>query len=1605
MLRHCFRLLSASGFLALVVAGWAAPHKVRVSDPGIASALIAGGGRLVADYGSFHLIETDAPLPTGVNADAVQVEDDSDFIELHARRLNTRAAEVRALRRGVGAFNGRRLHLVQFAGPPLPEWRERLEREGAQIVSYIPQNTYLIYGDAAVLARVQTWATTNSLVQWDGDYADDYKVHPRARLTDTQGRPQTPVTDQFAVQLQDDADANAATLAVIDRLKLAPIRNQFRTLNYLNVIVRLPPARLAELAAHPEVISIQPYPEPTRNDERQNQILAGNLSGTGPSGPGYLAWLASKGFTQEQFTASGFAVDVSDSGIDNASTTPNHFGLFQFGDLTKPSRVAYNRLVGTAHSGSTLQGCDGHGTINAHIIAGYNNQLVGFPHTDAAGYHYGLGVCPFVRVGSSVIFDPNTFTSPSYPNLQSSAYNSGARVSNNSWSANVSGAYGVDSQAYDALVRDAQPIGSSFPAAGNQGMVIVFAAGNQGSGSQTVGSPGTAKNVITVGATENVHSHSTANGGNSSSGNDGCATPDSQANSADDIATFSGRGPCSDGRAKPDLVAPGTHITGGVAQDSPAPSPLTTGNDLACFNGTGVCALPGGGSVGSPNNFFPLGQQFYTTSSGTSHSAPAVAGGCALLRQYFINQALPAPSPAMTKAYLINSARYLTGVSASDNLWSQHQGMGGMNLGMAFDGATRFLRDQLTQDKFTATGQQRTFTGRVSDSTKPLRITLAWTDAPGSTAGNAYNNNLDLTVTVGGNTYRGNVFSGALSAAGGSADARNNVESVFLPAGLTGTVVITVTAANINSDGVPNESPSVDQDFALVAYNASVPLVSLNSATLVAESCGNGNGAIDPQETVTLNVAFANIGQSPVTNLVVSLLPVNGVTAPGGAQTYGALLPGGAPKTNAFTFTANGSCGGALAAVFELVDGPHNLGSVTQSFSLGALTSQTSSWTNSTQINIPATGTRGIASPYPSTISVSGLTGTVGKVTVTLRGFAHTFPDDVDVLLVGPTGEKVLLMSDCGGNPNVTDLTLTLDDDALGALPDSSQIVSGTYKPTNYDTTSDAFNSPAPGGPYSTALSLFNGLEPNGTWSLFVQDDSNTDTGRFAQGWALNIVTYTANCCNAVPPGADLVLDVSTSTNQINLGDPIVFTLSITNLGPNSATGVTVLDWLPEGAEFQSASTTSGNCTNLGGLVLCELDTLTSNQTAVITVGVLATNAQMLTNTAVIASATPDPNATNNTATAVLWVNAAPTVSLITNQIGAEDTLLGPIEFVIGDTESPAGLLSLSGSSADTNLIPNENIVFGGSDENRTVTILPATNQSGIATITLTVGDGLATAGVSFEVTVLAVNDPPALSPIGDLEGNEGELISFTNAAADVDSPLAALVFSLGTNAPSGATLNPTNGVFTWTPEESQGPGTYPITVRVDDDGVPPLSDERTFTVVVHEVNSPPVLTVPPDQTVYEGQLLTLTNLATDPDLPANTLTFEMDTIAAPVGAAVDSVNGRFTWIPDAVHLGTNVITIIVTDNGSPVLSDSKSFTVIVVGRPVIESVVFDGGNVMLTWSAIPGRTYRAQFKESLDDPDWQDVLPDVTAVGPTASASHPVGNAVRRFYRVQLAD
>jgi subtilisin-like proprotein convertase family protein len=177
----------------------------------------------------------------------------------------------------------------------------------------------------------------------------------------------------------------------------------------------------------------------------------------------------------------------------------------------------------------------------------------------------------------------------------------------------------------------------------------------------------------------------------------------------------------------------------------------------------------------------------------------------------------------------------------------------------------------------------------------------------------------------------------------------------------------------------------------------------------------------------------------------------------------------------------------------------------------------TFTFSNSTPITIPDSGA---ATPYPSNITVSGVP--IGSlVRVRLNNLSHTFHDDIDILLVGPGGQKFILFSDVGSG-TVANVTYTLDDAAANFLPVTGQPPSGSYKPANYALSNggvcqDPFPAPAPAGPYSspggqapfggcgtdTLTSTFGSTNPNGTWSLYVVDDSAQDSGQIAGGWDL----------------------------------------------------------------------------------------------------------------------------------------------------------------------------------------------------------------------------------------------------------------------------------------------------------------------------------------------------------------------------------------------------------------------------------------------------------------------------------------------------------------------
>lgn len=190
-------------------------------------------------------------------------------------------------------------------------------------------------------------------------------------------------------------------------------------------------------------------------------------------------------------------------------------------------------------------------------------------------------------------------------------------------------------------------------------------------------------------------------------------------------------------------------------------------------------------------------------------------------------------------------------------------------------------------------------------------------------------------------------------------------------------------------------------------------------------------------------------------------------------------------------------------------------------------------------------------------------------------------------------------------------------------------------------------------------------------------------------------------------------------------------------------------------------------------------------------------------------------------------------------------------------------------------------------------------------------------------VTVTEANRAPVLDAIADRTINEGSLFSFTAGATDPDVPANPLTYSLDAGFPVGAAIDPKTGVFTWTPTEAQGPGVYPLTVRVSDGA---LSDAKSFTLTVNEVNNVPVFDALLPQTVDEGKPFSLTVHAVDPDSPPLPLTYSLEG-SLPSGITIEAGSGIIQWTPtEAQGPATYNIIVRATEAGSGNLSSVQSF-------------------------------------------------------------------------------
>lgn len=540
----------------------------------------------------------------------------------------------------------------------------------------------------------------------------------------------------------------------------------------------------------------------------------------------------------------GYASWLTDTGYDGSGVT--------VGVVDGRVRASHDDLAdrmrpctGTNGSCGSAPNSD-HGTHVAGAIAG-----TGATGTLLDGFLRGQGVAPGAGIVSQ-IYGP--FTDSSGPGamvpdgmlqIYQDSARSGALLTNNSWGPTVSPqGYDIPTRQIDMITRDADP-----DTPGNQPVLPVWSIMN-GNGDDSgacapssLGSPDEAKNLFAVGST------ALQNG-------DG----DQLANIFR-VSTNSGHGPACDGRRVPHIVAPG------CSTDS-ASSSSDTAHTFKC---------------------------------GTSMASPVVSGSVALWWEKYRDANGGAdPSPALVKAVFTAAARNLEGNPNADGDTMGHrpdrfQGYGRLDLDAVMNpGVDVYLYDQ--QTVFDNTGQQWSLSFVPADPSRPVRIMLAWTDAPGPGIGGttpAWVNNLDLDVATAGQTYLGNVIgSDGWSASGGSADISNNLEGVFLSPSQTGSAFeITVSATDLAGDALDphgsGDSPP-RQDFALACYNCTIgdPTFSIATSPGTLEACIPESGASDYDVAVDVGAignytGSVNLSASGEPSGVTSALSPASVAVPG----------------------------------------------------------------------------------------------------------------------------------------------------------------------------------------------------------------------------------------------------------------------------------------------------------------------------------------------------------------------------------------------------------------------------------------------------------------------------------------------------------------------------------------------------------------------------------------------------------------------------------------------------------------------------------------------------------------------------------------------------
>jgi len=721
-------------------------------------------------------------------------------------------------------------YIVQFSGPVRDNWKASVEAEGAELLEYIPDFAFKVRMSPGQARRVEGLDD----VAWVGLFQPAYKLRPG--MLGEEGE------NLYRIRVHRGADS-AATRAQV----LANGVEFFGGAGEA-FVVWADVSRLESIARILDVAWIEKF----NLREKHNKYASGIMGANVAQANGY--------------DGSGQIVAIADTGLGTGTATGAHAGI-------DPGRVvAIRDWVGTSDDPFCYQVIDdgphdvdsGHGTHVAVSAVG-----AGSADGEGRGTAPGAGLVfqavenftHFVGYCTGLLADGYYLFGIPYDirELFQQAYDDGARVHSDSWgtSSNL-GAYDIDSFYADDFIWN------------HPDMTITNSAGNNNDDFDHDGyadtavtsgpneryylsTPATAKNLITVGASENDRlGHyecdpiaTTCNGMNDLfwygwawplEFDIGPIASDLTAGNGEQMAGFSSRGPTQDNRLKPDVVAPGTWVLSGYSDMyqqfyDPAPNPETGEWQIA--------------------GWFDPKDAEYKYFGGTSMSTPLVAGAAAVVRQYYQNNFGHNASAALVKATLINTAVDLLDENndgADDNdipIPNNHEGWGRVNLDNATDGS--YLFEDAGASAAMSTGGSATYQYTLENAGSPFKVSLVWTDYP-STETAAVNlvNDLDLQVTSpGGAVYTGNVFSGGWSQTGGNADRTNNVENVYVPTAAAGVWTVTVSGYNV---------PQGPQPFALVA-DGNVSGVTLDRPPSVNVTSPTNGATVSSSLTITADAS------------------------------------------------------------------------------------------------------------------------------------------------------------------------------------------------------------------------------------------------------------------------------------------------------------------------------------------------------------------------------------------------------------------------------------------------------------------------------------------------------------------------------------------------------------------------------------------------------------------------------------------------------------------------------------------------------------------------------------------------------------------------------